>query len=50
MNTIHIADLNWLTPDLCVGGDLHPNPELAAAQVRWLRLHGHPLEVWRHPL
>lgn len=40
MNHLQVADLDWLTPHLAVGGDLHPNPELAAAQVRWLVSQG----------
>ena len=35
-----VADLDWLTPQVAVGGDLHPDPELAAAQARWLEEHG----------
>lgn len=35
-----VADMDWLTPDLAVGGDLSSDPVEAAAQARWLERQG----------
>ena len=35
-----IADADWLTPDIAVGGDLSADPAEAAAQARWLQRQG----------
>ncbi len=35
-----VADIDWLTPDLAVGGDLSHDPDEAAAQARWLERQG----------
>lgn len=40
MDELYLADLDWLTPRVAVGGDLHPHPSVAARQVRWLRDQG----------
>ena len=40
MTSTQVADINWLTPTVAVGGDLHPDRTHAAAQVRWLAAQG----------
>jgi dual specificity phosphatase 3 len=40
LDQLYLADLDWLTTTVAVGGDLHPHPSVAARQVRWLVAQG----------
>ncbi len=40
LSSFLVADMDWITPDLAVGGDLLHDPIEAAAQARWLERQG----------